>query len=99
MRDDSNPEFTKQFYRALGVVCDDLFFSRYRRESSPATALAQSAGTSAVTAAGALLQALYGEASTEPQKHVLLEDLLETRVLPATDGQGLQFTPDRRAER
>lgn len=99
MRDDANPEFAKHFYRALSVVCDDLFFARYRRESSPVTALSKSNNGSMESAAGALLKALYGEATTEEQKHVMMEDLLDTRVLPATDGRGVQFEADRIKDR
>ena len=44
LRDDSNPEFCKEFYRALSVVCDDLFFSRYRRESASVASLAENTG-------------------------------------------------------
>ena len=44
LRDDLSPEFAREFYRALAVVHDDLFFSRYRRESDVTTTLSQQQG-------------------------------------------------------
>ncbi len=99
LRDDSNPEFAKDFYQALSVVCDDLFFARYRRSSSPAESLSESVGSSVGSAASALLSALYGEAYTEADKHDVMDHLLDTRLLPATDGQGVHFNKDRMQER
>lgn len=56
LRDDHNAEFAQHFYRALSVVCDDLFFSRYRRESHLTQTLADNEGVDITTAANDLLK-------------------------------------------
>ena len=73
-----------------------MFFARYRSSSSAVKTLSKDHDNSSMNdSASALLQALYGEAYTEPEKHEMLDDLLDTRILPATDGNGLQFNSER----
>lgn len=98
LRDDTNPEFAKEFYQALSVVCDDLFFARYQQSSGAAQTLAQKENVGVDRAAEALLSAMYGEAYTEDEKHQLVEDLLDVRLLPATDVE-VQFNRARIDER
>ena len=99
LRDDHHPGFSQEFYRALSVVCDDLFFARYRRHSAPAKALSQSGEGSTDAAAKSLLSAMFGNTQTEDEKGDVVEELLDVRLLPATDGQGVQFNKDRMEER
>ena len=95
LRDDHNPEFAQHFYRALSVVCDDLFFARYRRESNLTTTLSKDEGVSVATAADALLTALYGDTYNEEDKTRVVDDLLDVRLLPATNVEGVEFNAER----
>lgn len=82
-------------------MCDDMFFARYRASSTASKSLAETKSNykSLNDAANALLKALYGDAYTEPEKHNVMSDLLDTRILPATDGTGVQFTSERIKDR
>ena len=64
LRDDHNPDFAREFYHALSVVCDDLFFARYRHQSGAASTLAKNEKVNIEAAASALLSAMFGEAYT-----------------------------------
>jgi hypothetical protein len=99
LRDDTNAEFAREFYRALSVVCDDLFFSRYRRESSAVQSLADSEGVSIAQAARDLLETMYGDTVNEDEKARVVDGLLDTRLLPATDVEGVEFNEERLKER
>ena len=99
LQDDSNPDFAREFYRALSVVCDDLFFARYRRSSSTAKALAHTDDANVESAANTLLSIMFGNAQTEDEKVDVVKELLDTRILPGTDGKGVTFTSDRVQER
>ena len=99
LQDDHAPEFALQFYRALSVVCDDLFFARYRHESSPARSLAESSGVNVTEAATGLFKAIFGNTYNEDEKAHVVDDLLDTRLLPATDGAGVTFNKERIMER
>ena len=99
LQNDGNPEFAKQFYLALSVVCDDLFFARYRRDSSTAKTLADQSGASVDKAASSLFAAMFGNAQTEPEKHSMVEELLDTRLLHSTDSEGVHFNKERCEDR
>ena len=89
----------REFHRALSVVCDDLFFARYRQSSTPATTLAQSEATTVDDAARALLSAMYGDAYTELEKSDLVGQLLDVRLLPGTDAAGVHFNKEQLDDR
>ena len=99
LQDDSNPNFVREFYRAISVVCDDLFFARYRRSSSAAKTLAHTDDVNVESAADTLLSIMFGDAPTEEEKVDVVKELLDTRILPGTDGKGVTFTRDRVQER
>ena len=99
LQDDSNPNFAREFYRAISVVCDDLFFARYRRSSSAAKTLAHTNDVNVESAADTLLSIMFGDAPTEEEKVDVVKELLDTRILPGTDGKGVTFTRDRVQER
>lgn len=99
LRDDHNPEFAEEFYRALSVVCDDLFFARYKQQSQPARALTETAPGNLQEAAKALLTAMFDNAYNEDEKGRVVDDLIDTRLLPATDGKGTTFTPEKIKQR
>lgn len=90
LRDDTNSQFAEELYRALSVVCDDLFFSRYRTEGG-LTGDKQSAKT--------MLTSLFGEAQTENEKANVIDGLIDTRILPSTDAKGISFNPEMIKER
>ena len=45
------------------------------------------------------LASLFTKTPTEPEKHTAVEQLLDVKIKPDTDGTGLQFTEERRQER
>ena len=89
---DSNPEFAREFYRALSVVCDDLFFARYRRSAKYPDERTDSA-------AGTLLSAMFDNANTGEEKSDVVEELLDVKLLPSTDVEGVHFNKGRIEER
>ena len=99
LQNDNNPDFAREFYRAISVVCDDLFFARYRRSSSAAKTLAHTDDVNVESAADTLLSIMFGDAPTEEEKVDVVKELLDTRILPGTDGKGVTFTRDRVQER
>ncbi len=80
------------------MVCDDLFFARYSRDSPAAHSLAEG-GASLEAAASALITAMFGDAVTEEQKSHMVEELLDVRLLDGVDGEGVTFSKDRLDER
>ena len=96
---DHNPDFAREFYHALSVVCDDLFFARYRSNSAAAKTLGDQHNASMDQAAKSLLGAMFGDAYTEEEKSEVVDDLLDARLLPATGVDGIQFNKDRIQER
>ena len=84
LSNDGDARFSEEFYRALSVVCDDLFFARYRRDTA-----------GGANESEALLAAMFGDADVEDKKADVVEDLLDTRLLPANDGEGVHLSKDR----
>lgn len=99
LRDDLSSEFAREFYRALAVVHDDLFFARYRRESDITTSLSKQQGVDVTSAASALLSSMFGDAYNEEEKTGVVDGLLDTRLLPATDLEGVIFDKERVEQR
>ncbi|VDI46614.1 Hypothetical predicted protein, partial [Mytilus galloprovincialis] len=100
LRDDSNPDFLREYHRALAVVCDDLFFARYRQSSGISKTLAKkNPGVSVEHAALQLLQAMFGDCRTEDEKMKVVEDLLDVKLLPGTDTEGVHFNKERMQQR
>ena len=91
LRDDTNPQFLREFYRCLAVCCDDLFFSRYRR--SQTLERARAAGLEE-TADRSILDGLYGNAHTEADKTNVVESLLDVKLSRGTLTDGAHFTPE-----
>lgn len=94
LRNDHNPEFQKEYHRAWAVVCDDLFFSRFRRNTTGSIKNEPS-----VDGALRLLQQMFGSCHTEDEKIKMVEDLLDVKLLPATNYEGVHFNADRLRER
>ncbi|CAH1797049.1 unnamed protein product [Owenia fusiformis] len=100
LRDDSNPEFAREFYRALSVVCDDLFFARYRRSSPITKTLAGTEDNASLErASNTLLNALFGECDNETEKNKMVDDLLDVKLQDGTNKDGVCFNADRMKER
>ena len=55
LRDDSQPEFLREFHKALAVVSGDLFFARYRFQSETAHSLKEKSSASTLSAAKGML--------------------------------------------
>ena len=55
LRDDIQPEFLREFHKALAVVSGDLFFARYRFQSETAHSLKEKSSTSTLSAAKGML--------------------------------------------
>ena len=91
LRDDHNPDFLREYHRALSVVCSDLFFARFRRSTQPRTDNVQGALQ--------LLQSMFGECHTEDEKVKMVDDLLDVKLLPATNVEGVHFNTERLRER
>ena len=92
MRDDHNPDFLREYNRALSVVCSDFFFARFRQARKP---------QSQENTQGALqlLQSMFGECHTEDEKVKMVDDLLDVKLLPATNVEGVHFNTERLKER
>jgi hypothetical protein len=50
-------------------------------------------------AAGALLEAMFGDSHTEDEKNQVIDELLDVKLLPSTDIEGVHFNKERMQER
>lgn len=97
LRDDNNPVFLKEFHHALAVLCDDLFFARYRRSASLARTLtSRSAGSELETSD--LFETVFGESHTESDKASVVDELLDLKLLRGTNKDGVHFTQEALVE-
>lgn len=95
LRDDSNPVFLKEFHQGLAVICDDLFFSRYRRSSALSQTLASLPSSVKVEdASRELLESVFGDSHTEADKSNIVEELLDLRLLRGANREGVHFTQE-----
>lgn len=94
MRDDHNPDFLREYHRALAVVCDDLFFARFRQST-----VGSIKNEPSVDGALRLLQNMFGQCHTEDEKVKMVDDLLDVKLLPATNLEGVHFNSERLKER
>ncbi|XP_064598475.1 uncharacterized protein LOC135464837 [Liolophura sinensis] len=75
LTDDANPLFLRQFYKALKVVCQDMFFSRTHNKPSTASLI----GTGSTNNRAALEEALRGVKSPDVKQNVIGE-LVDLKV-------------------
>ena len=95
LRDDSNPAFLKEFHHALAVICDDLFFARYRRSSALASTIASlPEEVDLEEASRQLLESVFGDAHTEADKSDVVKELLDAKLLRGASKDGVHFTPE-----
>ncbi|WAR00886.1 hypothetical protein MAR_025258, partial [Mya arenaria] len=95
LRNDHNPNFVKEYHRALAVVCDDLFFARFRRNTQGTIKNEPSSLEGGVK----LLQQMFGQCHTEDEKIKMVDDLLDVKLLPSTTAEGIHFNTQRLKER
>jgi len=70
LRDDNNPFFLRHFYRALRVVCTDMFFGRAGRSTSTNTASTVEGG----------LDQIMAMTNTSSQKYNILSEMIDLKV-------------------
>nr|XP_054760150.1 uncharacterized protein LOC129266333 [Lytechinus pictus] len=108
MRDDTNVDFLREFHLALSVVCNDLFFARYRSKNSPrdTTSDRDGEGISTLeeppldpTQSQALIDAMFGGEQLETEKEDSVERLLDVKLLHGSDEDGVHFNKDLLSDR
>ena len=93
LRDDSHPGFLKEFHHALAVLCDDLFFARYRRSSALARTLSSlPVDDDLENASRTLLESVFGDAHTQADKSNVVKGLLDAKLLRGANKDGVHFT-------
>lgn len=90
LRNDTEPLFVKEFHRCLAVVCNDLFFSRYRRSCISAS---QNDDRDNVTD---LLNANNSHSSIRSD---VVGDLLDVKLLRGSSKHGEHFSQNGLVER
>ena len=83
MIDDSDPAFVKEFYKSISVVCNDLFFARYKRSSALSSAMMSfPEETKQLEDAGKfVLESVFGDAHNEIDRQNVIDELLDTNLL------------------
>lgn len=83
MIDDSDAMFVKEFYKSISVVCNDLFFARYKRSSALSSAMmAFPEETAQLEDAGKfILESVFGDAHNESDRQNVIDELLDTNLL------------------
>lgn len=77
LTDDANPQFLREFYRAMRICCQDLFFAR-SRNSGVTDGLGATAGPT-------LLESVFTGATTTAQRRNVVEELINVKVLGPTE--------------
>ena len=77
LTDDSNPQFLREFYRAMRICCQDLFFARSRSSGVTDRLVTSSRPT--------LLESAFTGATTTAQKRNVVEELINVKVLGQTE--------------
>ncbi|XP_033646870.1 uncharacterized protein LOC117306372 isoform X1 [Asterias rubens] len=95
MRDDTSASFNRNFHQALSVICNDLFFARYRHNAT----LPSVPEPGSSEGGHKVLEALMGSVETGSEKDETVEKLLDVKLLRGTDEDGVRFTNDRLQER
>lgn len=88
MIDDSDAMFVKEFYKSMSVVCNDLFFARYKRSSALSSAMmAFPEETAQLEDAGKfVLESVFGDAHNEVDRQNVIDELLDTHLLRSSNG-------------
>lgn len=97
MRSDSDPKFVKEFYKALSVVCSDLFLSRYRKSNALNEAMNNhlsggSENTQNLQDTGRkVLESVFGDSHDEIERENVVNDLLDTKLVRNKRNESEQF--------
>ena len=83
MIDDSDAMFVKEFYKSISVVCNDLFFARYKRSTALSSAMMSfPEETMQLEDAGKfVLESVFGDAHNEIDRQNVIDELLDTNLL------------------
>lgn len=100
LRDDTDPSFVKEFHRSLAIVCDDLFFARYRRSSVLTQSTTLPAGEDVLEKAGfELFENRPATAHFHTESRDVVGDLLDLKLLRGTSKDGVHFSHEGLVER
>eukprot|EP00111_Clytia_hemisphaerica_P004694 TCONS_00013482-protein len=97
MRSDSDPKFVKEFYKALSVVCSDLFLSRYRRSNAMNEAFVNftdDQNMSVQDAGKRVLETVFGDTHDEMERSNVVNDLLDTKLVRNKHNTSQKFDRD-----
>lgn len=92
---DTEHSFTREFYHALSLICNDLFLSKYREDSSIALKYVMDSKTNPQN----ILKSAFESTHSTLDRENIVDGLLDTRILSTTDVHGNEFTHDRITER
>lgn len=84
MRNDSDPKFVKEFYKALSTVCSDLFLSRYKKSNALNEAvlnLPPGQSTEIADVGMKVLGTVFGDSHEEIERSNVVNDLLDTKLI------------------
>ena len=83
MTDDADPAFVKEFYKSLSVVCNDLFFARYKRSTALSSAMFSfPEETMQLEDAGKfVLESVFGDAHNEIDRQNVVDELLDSKLV------------------
>ena len=93
LRDDTEPSFVKEFHRGLAIVCDDLFFARYRRSCVPNS---QNEDLEKVTE---LLDSNIKSSQDNAARSDVVGELLDVKLLRGSSKDGVHFSREGLVER
>ena len=87
MTDDSDPAFVKEFYKSISVVCNDLFFARYKRSTALSSAMMSfPEETLKLEDAGKfVLESVFGDAHNEVDRQNVIDELLDTNLVRSSN--------------
>lgn len=98
LRDDTDPSFVKEFHRCLAIVCDDLFFARYRRSSVLGqSAVTPQTGDDLEKISSEMLENNLGKAPSA--RSDVVGDLLDLKLLRGSSKDGVHFSREGLLER
>ncbi len=89
---DSHHCFLREFFRALSLICSDLFLSKYREDSSVTSKLIMDTTNKSPQN---ILKSVFESTQSVLDKGNVVDGLLDTRVLVNNDIHGNEFTQER----
>ncbi|XP_033122761.1 uncharacterized protein LOC117121631 [Anneissia japonica] len=102
MIDDTDQDFTREFYSALSTVCNDLFFARYRRTSALTQAeqdMTAEQKDKEEKSSRMLLEALFGDSHANSDKENIVDQLLDVQLIRGSDSSGTTVTQEQMNQR